>query len=493
MRTLLGNVDATWHRMEEPANRMVVMGVLVFDEPISLKQLRGLLEQRLLRFARFRQRITEPFGPLGPLFWEEDPDFKMERHLVSARLPGRADEAALQAFASDLAAQSLPRGHPPWHFHFIPHYQGGSALIARLHHSIGDGLALVHVLLSMEDGSAESAPTKRKDAEPSDAWGSAPAVLAKVPESARSLSGLAIQALAWLRNPKRVVQTSAEAAHQVASLVRLLLLPPDPPTPFKGPLRRRKKLVWSRSFRLDAFKAAGKATGTTVNDVLMSAVAGALRRYLLARGAVPQGLEVRAAVPVNLRPPGEERQLGNWFGLVFLSLPLGIEESRSRLMELHQRMETLKKSPDAAAIWGLLWVMGQLPRPLFNLLVDVFGTKATAVVTNVIGPQKAISLLGVRLRQAMFWVPCAGHLGLGVSLLSYAGRVCVGIQADVGLIPDPEQILVGFEEELKALRRSPRPQHHPHARLHFHPAEVPVDDERNEQRQLARSRHGADG
>jgi diacylglycerol O-acyltransferase / wax synthase len=453
MRTPLANVDATWHRMEEPANRMVVTGVLIFDAPLPMKQLRGLLEKRLLRFARFRHRIGEPRGAVGMPCWEEDPNFSIDNHLVRARLSPPGDEAALQAFTSDLASRPFPKGRPPWRFHFVPSYQGGSALIARLHHSIGDGLALVHVLLSMADGAPELSDPPRQEAEPGDVWESVRAWVAGVAEAARTLPGRASKdALALLRNPGRLVHSSAEVADRLASLVRLLLLPADPQTSFKGPLGRRKKLVWSRPFRLDDFKAAGSATETTVNDILMTALAGALRRYLLARGAVPGELNVRAAVPVNLRPAGEAHLLGNRFGLVFLSLPLGVEETFARLKELHRRMEALKKSPDAAAIWGLLWVMGQLPRPLFDLVVDLFATKATTVVTNVVGPKEAISFLGVRVRQAMFWVPCAGHLGLGVSLLSYAGRVWVGVQADVGLIPDPEQILAGFEEELKVLR-----------------------------------------
>ncbi|MGO9831427.1 MAG: wax ester/triacylglycerol synthase family O-acyltransferase [Myxococcaceae bacterium] len=446
MRTPLANVDASWHRMEEPANRMVVTGVLVFDQPVSLQHLRGLIEKRLLRFARFRQRIVEARGPLGSLLWEEDPDFSIDHHLVKTRLPAPRDEQRLQELASELASRPFPKGRPPWRFHFVPHYQGGSALLVRLHHAIGDGLALVHVLLSMADGAPRAPEPTRHEADATD-------VSAGLAEAALALPRRAgTEALALLRDPWRLWRTSAGAANHLMSLVRLLLLPPDPPTPFKGPLGKAKKLVWSRSFRLDDFKAAGRRTDTTVNDVLMAALAGALRRYLLDQGAVPQAFDVRAAVPVNLRPAGLESRLGNWFGLVFVSLPLGLAETRARLDALHQRMRALKRAPDAAAIWGLLWVMGQLPRPLFDLLVDVFGTKATTVVTNVVGPKQSISLLGVRLRMVMFWVPCAGHLGLGVSLLSYADRVCVGLQADAGLIPDPERILQGFEEELRALR-----------------------------------------
>jgi WS/DGAT/MGAT family acyltransferase len=216
-----------------------------------------------------------------------------------------------------------------------------------------------------------------------------------------------------------------------------------------------KKLVWSRAFRLEDFKRVGRATGSTVNDVLMAVLAGALRRYLLAHGPVERRLDVRGVVPVNLRRASEAHRLGNRFGLVFLQLPLGIERPTARLAEVRRRMRALKESPGAAATFELLWVLGRLPRPLFDAVIDLFGTKATAVVTNVVGPREPLSILGARLRLAMFWVPCAGHLGLGVSLLSYAGRVWVGVHSDVGLVPDPERIVAAFEEELDALRLAP--------------------------------------
>jgi WS/DGAT/MGAT family acyltransferase len=441
--------------MEESVNRMVVAGVLVFDRPVSMKQIRGLLERRLLRFSRFRQRVVVPFGGVGLLSWEDDPQFSIDHHLVGARLPAPRDEAALQAFTSDLASRPFAKGRPPWRFHFVPHFQGGSALVVRLHHCIGDGLALVHVLLSMADGAPEPPAPTRQDGDLEGLWESVQALPRRVGEDV----------LALLKHPDRMVRSSGEVANHLGSLVRLLLLPPDPATSFKGKLGKKKKLIWSRPFDLDDFKAMGRATGTTVNDILMAALSGSLRRYLLAHGAVPQKLDIRGVVPVNLRPASEAHLLGNRFGLVFLSLPLGVEDTLARLEEVRQRMQALKKSPDAAATFELLWAMGLMPRPLFDLVVDLFATKATTVVTNVVGPKEPISLLGVRLRQAMFWVPCAGHLGLGVSLLSYAGRVWMGVQTDVGLIPDPERILTGFEEEMNALRgggRRPDPKQRSH-------------------------------
>lgn len=433
MRTPLANVDASWFRMDEPTNQMVVTGLLVLETPVSAARVRTLLQERLLKFERFRQRIVR--GLAGLPSWEDDPRFSLDHHLVSEKLPAPADEAALQAFLGELASQTLPERRPPWRIHLLP-YQGGTALAIRIHHAIGDGLALVHVLLSLADRPAE----------------------VRMADGAEQPAPPARSTL--LSSVARATQLVPEGADHLAALVRLLLFSPDPKTRFKGPLGMQKALVWSRPFRLEDFKRVGRATGSTVNDVLMAALAGALRRYLLAHGPLARTLQVRGVIPVNLRRAAEAHELGNRFGLVFLQLPLGVGSARARLVEVRRRMRALKESPGAAAIFELLWLMGRAPRPLFDAVIDLFATKATAVVTNVIGPREPLWILGSKLRQAMFWVPCAGHLGLGVSLLSYAGQVWVGVHTDVGLIPDPQAIVSAFEEELEALRvrrsRSPR-------------------------------------
>ena len=425
-RTPFANVDAAWLRMDEPNNQMVVTGVLIFETPLTEQRVRALLRRTLLRFARFRQRIVPPFAGVGLPSWEPDPEFSLNHHLSVEHLPDPADEATLQKLISGLVEQPFPPMRPLWRMYLVLHYQDGSALIVRIHHCVGDGLALVHVLLSMADGAPELLPD-RAGPKPSP-WKT---LLTSVTTASRALP---------------------MAADHVASLVRLLLFPPDPATSFKGPLRKPKKVVWSRPFLLEDFRRVGRVTGSTVNDVLMAAIAGALRRYLLDHGAVKPKLEVRGVVPVNLRPAGEAHLLGNRFGLVFLALPLGLDSPGARLTEVRRRMRALKQSAGAAAIYELLWLMGVAPRPLFDAVLELFATKATAVVTKVIGPREPLSILGARLRQAMFWVPCAGHLGLGVSLLSYAGQVWVGVQSDVGLVPDPERIISAFEEELEALR-----------------------------------------
>ncbi len=192
---------------------------------------------------------------------------------------------------------------------------------------------------------------------------------------------------------------------------------------------------------------------STINDVLLAALTGALRRYLVERGAEPVE-DLRAFIPVNLRPLDEPipRELGNRFGLVFLELPVKEEEPRRRLRELKRRMDVLKRSPEAAVTFGTAGRGGpDAHGGVEQRIVDVLGPRGTLVMTNVPGPRHPVYLAGTRLAGLMFWVPQAAKVGLGVSIFSYAGQVTVGVSVDAGLVPDPHRVVHAFQDELRTL------------------------------------------
>jgi len=205
---------------------------------------------------------------------------------------------------------------------------------------------------------------------------------------------------------------------------------------------------------LDDFKAIGKAFGATVNDVLVAVATGALRRYMEMRGQTTYGIAIRASVPVNLRPLDQAHKLGNAFGLVFLTLPIGIVDPVRRVLAIKKEMDELKRSPDAVVSFGLLNLIGLAPVEVEQLGLRFFGSKATAVLTNVPGPRAPLYMAGRKIDNVMFWVPQSGHLGLGISILSYAGGVMLGIATDAGLVPDPERIVENFKVELDAMREA---------------------------------------
>ncbi|MCC6595126.1 MAG: DUF1298 domain-containing protein, partial [Rhodanobacteraceae bacterium] len=194
-----------------------------------------------------------------------------------------------------------------------------------------------------------------------------------------------------------------------------------------------------------------KALGCTVNDVLLACAAGALRGYLRDLGEDIDGLTIRATVPVNLRPLEHARKLGNHFGLVFLDLPIGEPNPLRRLERVAACMRELKGRRQAVVAFGLLAALGMAPAALQAPALELFSRKASAVATNVPGPQQPLFMAGVEVRELMFWVPQTGSIGLGLSILSYNGRVHFGLIADHRSIRDPDAIVARFGSEFEKL------------------------------------------
>src|SRR5438067_1017192 len=153
------------------------------------------------------------------------------------------------------------------------------------------------------------------------------------------------------------------------------------------------------------------------------------------RGQPTAGVAIRASVPVNLRPLDRAHELGNAFGLVFLTLPIGIADPARRLRAIKKEMDGLKQSPEALVAFGVLSLMGLAPVEIEQAGLRFFGSKATAVLTNVPGPRQPLYLAGRKIGKVMFWVPQSGHLGIGISIISYEGGVMLGIATDAR--PEP--------------------------------------------------------
>ena len=439
-RSTFAPVDAAWLAMEDPTNLMMVTGVLMLDGRVDRGRLRAVLEERLLSFSRFRQRVVEPPFGIGLPAWAGDESFDLDAHLHHVGLPEPAGQPALEALVSDLLSTPLDLTTSPWQIHVVDSGPD-TVLVARLHHCIADGIGLIRVLLSLTDTTARPrrAPADGEQREATDPW-------------VRAGSWLAGMSGELMRDPAgQALAAAGRGLGAAGTLAQLTLLAPDPPTAIKGPLGVVKRAAWSVPLDLAAVKDAGRRNGATVNDLLLCAAAGGLRRYLAGRGDTVEGLEIRAAVPVNLRGPDRGHELGNRFGLVFLPLPLGIDDPLRRLREVHLRTAELKSSLQPAVAFGVLHAIGVLPGPVKDRAVEFFGSKASTVMTNVPGPQQRLYLAGRPLRRVMFWVPQSGRLGLGLSILSYAGEVMIGVAADAGLIPDPARIVEAFEDELRVL------------------------------------------
>ncbi|MEJ8835263.1 wax ester/triacylglycerol synthase family O-acyltransferase [Ramlibacter sp. AN1133] len=453
----MSKVDTAWLRMDSASNLMLIMGVWTLRPGIGWRDLCRRVQERLLPYDRFRQRVDEHGGWTR---WVEH-EVDIAQHVVREKLPRTrgGPQVALQNRIGELAMQPLDHGRPLWQMHLVENYDGGSALIFRIHHCIADGIALMRVTLSLVDGGQP--PPRRKAAGARDApedWLAESlvkplaAVVLKMLEAA---GDGAVRSFSLLQQPGRGVKGSldlAQGAWQLLSdAAALLLMPDDSPTRLKGKPAGTKRVAWCPPLPLAEVKAIGKALNCSVNDVLLSCVAGAIGQYLKAQGDDVAGVEIRAMVPVNLRPAEQAHHLGNHFGLAPLVLPVGVENPIERVYEVRRRMDALKGSTQPLLAFAVLALAGLLIKPAQDTIMDLFRSKTTAVMTNVPGPSGQLSFLGSRIEQIMFWVPQSGDIGLGVSILSYADHVQFGVMADTQLCPDPQQVIEKFAPEFAKL------------------------------------------
>jgi diacylglycerol O-acyltransferase len=449
----LSAVDSAWLHMDDPTNLMMVTGVALLDGPIDVERCYKTFESRLLSFDRFRMRVTDHRDALNAPRWEPDPYFSLRSHIHRVALPSPGDMSTLQEFLGDLASTPLDRTKPLWQVHLVENVLGGSAIVMRFHHCIGDGTAMNTVMHRLMDTTPD-APIERPTPHSNHDHTLGPLLeplVSTIEGTIKLADDLVHEGMEFLRHPEHLLDLPAQAASGALALSRVLLLSPETKTPFKGPLGVQKRVAWSAPVPLDQVKQIGKVAGAKVNDVLLAAVAGALRAYLIGRNFKVDGLEIRAVIPVDLRPPSRAHDLGNEFGLVFLSLPLGTPGPVMRLAEVKQRMEALKRSPEAYVFYGLLNFFGRTPAQVEEQAVNLFGSKATAVMTNVRGPMEQLYLAGNRIKNIMFWVPQSGRLGMGISIMSYCGQVTLGVITDTGLVPDPQTITEAFEREFHVL------------------------------------------
>ena len=458
-RERISGVDTAWLRMDQPTNLMMIVGVMMFEGKVDLRKVRKIVAARFLAFHRFGQcAVQDATGA----WWQAAESFEIDAHVLRATLPGAAGKEELETFVSDLASTPLDPSKPLWQFHVIDNYRGGSALVTRIHHCYADGIALIQVMLSLTHGTAEGSLAMRPEvvetdeAGEADFWAQILKPVAAALGNAKEIGkGLIEQGKGLAANPSMAgdaLQGLAGKGMELAGeIAKLMTMDPDAPTRFKGPLGTRKTVAWADPLPLAEVKAVGKALGCSINDVLLSMAAGSLRDYLLEKGDSVDALEIRAIVPVNLRPAGSGRNLGNQFGLVFLDLPIGMEHPLERVYNVRSRMQALKGSYQPAIALALLSAVGYGPRVLQEKVTHLLGANASAVMTNVPGPPHPLYLAGKRIVELDFWVPQSGGIGMGVSILTYDGRIQFGVITDAGLVPDPDRVVGRFGDEFAKL------------------------------------------
>jgi len=463
----MSKVDTAWLRMDSESNLMMIVGVWVLKPGVSREALCQRIEERLLQYPRFRQRVEQDAAGAT---WVHDEHFAMDRHVVLEKLARKSkgrEQEALQDRVAELAVQPLDKTRPLWQFHLVEAYQGGSAIIVRIHHCIADGIALISVTQSLVDGG--KLPPQRSEQhayrdglEGAEDWIADTLIKPFTDLTVKALGAAGdgvVSSMEMMIDPQRGVEKGLSgsvdlaklAFHAITDAAALALMPDDSPTRLKGVPGNRKRVAWCAPIPLEEVKAVGKALNCSINDVLLSCVAGAIGAYLHTYGDSTKGKEIRAMVPVNLRPIEQAYKLGNRFGLAPVVLPIGLDNPVERVYEVRRRMNALKGSMQPLMAFGLLAVAGLLIKPAQDAMLSLFSKKTTAVMTNVPGPREKLSFCGSTIDQSIFWVPQSGTVGLGISILSYGGGVQFGVMTDSRLCPDPQKIIDEFEPEFAKL------------------------------------------
>lgn len=441
----MSSADAAWLRMDSPTNLMVVNSVLWFDEPVEWDRLRRTLQARIVDvFPRFRQIAVEP-GLLRAPHWEDYEDFDLDLHVHHIALPAPGDDTALREVMSDLMSQPLDRTKPLWQIYLVDGYRSGAAVISRIHHAVADGISLARLMMTITDPDPAARRRRRHAFGPSSA-----------PSRVSRAGSMVHDGLGSLLHPRRLAH---EAIGDTKALAKLLLAGHDADTVLRGPLIPQNRVAWSEEIPLADVKAIGRRYDATVNDVLVGAVSGALARYLARHGGA--NTQIRAMVPFNLRPLDEpiDPKLGNEFALVLLPLPTNVRGRRERVLAAKREMDSIKQSREPAVAFGILSVLGLAPAAVEQFGVGMFSGETSLVLTNVPGPREPVYVAGSRVAGVLPWAPCAGSLGMTVTIFSYAGGVRVGFMTDARRVPDPTRLAGYFAGELRGLsaaRRAPR-------------------------------------
>jgi WS/DGAT/MGAT family acyltransferase len=406
--------------------------------------------ERLLRYPRFHQRVDEAHGLPR---WKREPQLDFRYHISVRRLPAGSFDRSLHRAVAIEMGRALDRNRPLWRLVLFPRPGGPVTVLFRAHHAVADGIALVTLLVDSTDSGILRAPDPAEGP-----TGKVPhgGPLGGIIDQLEALNvGLERLRLAWRRarrHPTVARQQIQAGRKTLAAARRVLRLPDDNPPALRAALSGQRAVAWLHDTPLAPLRECACSRDVRVNDLLMTALAGAFARELQRRQApLGDGQNLRVSIPVNLRN-GRGRELGNRFGLILLDLPVGVQDPDVRLQVIASRIAQLKESPEARATLMGLEAAGYLPVPFEKRLVGMISAKSVAVVSNLPGPKRPVSIAGAILKNLVFWPPQAGGIGIGVSFFSYAGALSLGVSADAAMLPQPQLFIDAFLQELARLK-----------------------------------------
>jgi diacylglycerol O-acyltransferase / wax synthase len=450
----LSAVDAGFLAQEKPNTHMHIGALALFEgEPPEFDEFLAHIESRLHLVPRYRQKLATPPFETGRPLWVDDPTFNLAYHVRHTALPAPGGEDALLRMCARVFSQRLDRSKPLWELWLVERgASDGWALISKTHHALVDGVSGVDLASVLFDLGPEVAD--RDGAEP---WipqpepSSAELAARGLTGAVRAAAEVATGALGAVTNPGEALDRVREVATGIGEVAWTALnAPPD--TPFNVAPGPHRRIAVVRA-GLDELKAVKDAFGTTVNDVVLAVVTGALAYFLQARGRRTEGLELKAAVPVSVRSDAQRGALGNQLTQVMAPLPVFLDDPIERLRYVKEAMDGLKESRQALAASAIASLQGFAPPTIHAQAsrLNFSGRFFNLLVTNVPGPQFPLYVLGRRLDE-MFPIPfLVGERALAIAIISYDGKVGFGLLGDYDALPDLDLVAEGIEASLAQL------------------------------------------
>ncbi len=442
----LNAIDRQFLIYEAEAIHMHIGGTAIFeggalrrqDGGIDIDRIRAFIESRLPRIPRYRQVVS--FTPFGRHIWLDDPHFNIEYHVRHTSLPKPGNEQQFKALCGRIFSQALDRSKPLWEVWIIDGVGGGSdriGFISKVHHAMVDGVRSIDLIEAIltKDPIAEFEPAPRWIARRRP-----PAVMLMLDDLSRATRvpvELALQTPRFLREAMEARSDARLALKGAADLYWKTVLRPSE-TPLNRRIGPHRRFDWVDTDMNDV-KAVRRRFGGTVNDVVLTTMSGAVRRFLEHRGMHPEGIDFRVMAPVNIQArTGTADELGNQVSAWMVPLPIAERDPRRQLEILSRTTAVLKEEKNA--LGGLLWtrLSGLAPSTLLSLGARLSwrNLPCNMVVTNVPGPQQELYLLGAKMLNYRGMLPIGNYLGLGTVIVSYAGKLQYSFTADWDLVPD---------------------------------------------------------
>lgn len=444
--------DAMFLHLEDDRCHMHVASVTIFEGSVDYQEALDEVSRRLHLVPRFRQKLAfVPFGIERPV-WVDDPHFNIEYHVRHTALPEPGNETSLKRLAGRIMSQQLDRTKPLWEIWLVDRLAGDRfAMIAKTHHCLVDGVAGADITAVLLDATPEPPDLEPQhwtpEPEPTQAQLLADALRERTTQPVEILRGLR----ATTRAPRRLLKSGTDFLEAMGALA-WAGLNPAPRTPFNVPIGPHRRFECVRA-SLDDFKTIKNALGGTVSDVVLTVVAGAMRRFLQHRGVDVRGLELKAMVPMSIRAESERGALGNRVTAMAAPLPIYEEDPIVRLQIVREAMKDVKDSKQAVGADMIMQLSGFAPPTILGQAARLQAQQrfVNLLVTNVPGPQFPLYSRGHRLLDLFPMAPLGANQALGIAVMSYDGQLGFGLLADFDALPDVGVVAEGLEKSIAEL------------------------------------------